>query len=76
MGFASMQRRTSMTLIIRTNTFAAMTRAAREAAGHRNIFIVAENEPQDVQMVKPWQKAASVWMRCGMTISTTPPWSR
>ena len=32
---------------------AAMTRAAREAAGHRNIFIVAENEPQDVQMVKP-----------------------
>ena len=54
MGFASMQRRTSMTLIIRTNTFAAMTRAAREAAGHRNIFIVAENEPQDVQMVKPW----------------------
>ena len=31
-----------------------MTRAAREAAGHRNIFIVAENEPQDVQMVKPW----------------------
>ena len=32
---------------------AALTRAAREAAGPRRIFVVAENEPQDVKMVKP-----------------------
>lgn len=35
---------------------AALTRAAREAAGARRIFIVAENEPQDVKMVKPSAK--------------------
>jgi maltooligosyltrehalose trehalohydrolase len=32
---------------------AAITRAAWEAAGGRTIFIVAENEPQDVKVVKP-----------------------
>ena len=31
---------------------AAITHAAREAAGKRSVFIVAENEPQDVTLVK------------------------
>jgi maltooligosyltrehalose trehalohydrolase len=31
---------------------AAITHAAREAAGKRSVFIVAENEPQDIRLVK------------------------
>jgi maltooligosyltrehalose trehalohydrolase len=32
---------------------AVITRAAREAAGHRSIIVVAENEPQEVKIVRP-----------------------
>ena len=32
---------------------AAMTRRAREAAGHRRLLLVGENEPQDVRMLAP-----------------------
>ncbi len=32
---------------------AAITRAAREAAGQRSILVVAENEPQDANLVRP-----------------------
>ena len=35
---------------------AAITRRAREAAGDRQVFIVAENEPQDVSLIKPTEQ--------------------
>ena len=35
------------------HVLAAVTRAVREAAGGRKTIVVAENEPQDVRLVKP-----------------------
>jgi len=35
---------------------AAVTRAAREAAGDRSIIVVGENEPQDVQLIRPFEQ--------------------
>jgi maltooligosyltrehalose trehalohydrolase len=35
---------------------AAITRSAREAAANRSLFIVAENEPQHVRLLKPWRE--------------------
>jgi maltooligosyltrehalose trehalohydrolase len=35
---------------------AAITRAAREAASGRSVLIVAENEPQDVRMIRPAER--------------------
>jgi maltooligosyltrehalose trehalohydrolase len=35
------------------HVLAALTRAAREAAGERRIVVVAENEPQDTRLVRP-----------------------
>ena len=32
---------------------AAVGRAAREAAGHRRILLIAENEPQDTRLIRP-----------------------
>ncbi len=32
---------------------AAITRAAREAAGARRVIVIAENEPQDVRLLRP-----------------------
>ncbi|MFL6244557.1 MAG: malto-oligosyltrehalose trehalohydrolase [Thermoanaerobaculia bacterium] len=38
------------------HVLAVMTRRARAAAGERTIFLVAENEPQDVRMVTPIER--------------------
>jgi maltooligosyltrehalose trehalohydrolase len=35
------------------HVLAAITRRARQAAGHREIIIVAENEPQETDLVRP-----------------------
>ena len=35
------------------HVLAAITRAARQAAGHRQIYLVAENEPQETCVVRP-----------------------
>ena len=35
------------------NVIAALARAARAAAGKRRIYIVAENEPQDTDLIRP-----------------------
>lgn len=35
---------------------AAIIKAAREAANHRNLYISAENEPQNNQLIKPLEK--------------------
>jgi maltooligosyltrehalose trehalohydrolase len=35
------------------HVLAAITRRAREAAGERSIFVVAENEPQDTRLARP-----------------------
>jgi len=37
----------------REHVLAAMSRRAREAAGTKRIFLVAENEPQDTRLVRP-----------------------
>ena len=54
---------------------AAIGRRVREAAHGRRTFIVAENEPQHVQLVRPAEQGGyGSWMRFGTTISITPPW--
>ena len=42
------------------HVLAAMSRRAREAAGTKRIFLVAENEPQDTRLVRP-ANAGWVW---------------
>ena len=37
----------------------AIARRAREAAGHRSVFVMAENEPQDSRLVRPVAKGGS-----------------
>jgi maltooligosyltrehalose trehalohydrolase len=37
----------------REHVLAAIARAARDAAGHRSVMIVAENEPQETRLVRP-----------------------
>ena len=37
----------------REHVIAAMTRRAREAAGARRVYLIAENEPQDTKLVRP-----------------------
>jgi maltooligosyltrehalose trehalohydrolase len=38
------------------NILAEITRAAREAAPHRHVYIVGENEPQETKLVRPYEK--------------------
>ena len=46
----------------------------RAAAGGRDTLIVAENEPQQTQLVRPDRAtAATASTRCGTTTSTTAP---
>ena len=37
----------------REHVIAAMARRAREAAGARSVYLIAENEPQDTKLVRP-----------------------
>ncbi len=47
----------------REHVIAAMARRAREAAGAKRIYLIAENEPQDTALVRP-PSQRRVWPRC------------
>lgn len=53
---------------------AEVCRQARAAAVGRDIFIVGENEPQDVSLLLPAAEAVAVSTACGTTICTMRRW--
>jgi maltooligosyltrehalose trehalohydrolase len=53
-----------------------VTERARSAAGGRRVWMVAENEPQDVRITRPSPRAGTASMPRGATTSTTRPASR
>src|SRR5439155_391172 len=55
---------------------AAIAKRVRAAARGRATLLVAENEPQDVRIVKPLEAGGSGSMPSGTTTSTTPRWWR
>ena len=58
-AFASTRRRTCTTRR-RNTSLAELTRRARAAAGARQIYVVAENEPQDTRLVRDAVAAAAM----------------